>query len=613
MKQTLLHLSIAAILAAGLTACGGDDGDRGPAGADGSNGTNGTDGTNGTNGTDGADGADGADGQDGQDGIEGAALKRFASAPLGAEFTGLFVNSDGVLFTNIQHPSGSNTTTDVDGKTIDVGTIGAFMNIDANNLGNVAAMDFPITTADKERVLSAVGNYMVLAQQNDVLNSGKKMGDIIAADGTTVLKSSNDPDFNAAVSDGGTGYFLYSNWEDRPGGMSRIALSSSYAVTQEGMIDFSSVKGTWVNCFGTLSPWGTPLTSEELYYDNTADWFNANDGSAQSIAEYLGFPTDGSGNWGNPYDYGYIMEIGTDGTVAAANVADVKVNKLELMGRFSHENAVVMPDLRTVFLSDDGSGTVLFKFIADTAGDMSSGSLYAAKATQSAGVTDPAEAAFAIEWVKLATGTEAAIEAAIASFQGTLAQAKHITDQQINDYAESKLGEDLDLSGTVASNPFSDDRVGFLESRKAAAAMGATAEFNKMEGVNINFGLADSWWNDGSADGVQAYMYMAMSDTTSTMSDATGDIQLDGTHGKCGAVYRMKLIKNSDGLVDIKTLSPAVVGGPYDGSRSTNRCNINNISNPDNLVILDDGRVMIGEDTGNHQNNIIWLFEDPAL
>ncbi|MEX1668144.1 alkaline phosphatase PhoX [Zhongshania guokunii] len=607
MNKKLLSVSIASILALGLSACGGDDGDNGATGPQGNAGQNGAPGSPGS------PGAPGTPGANGEDGNGGASLKRLASAPLGAEFTGIFLNSDGVVFSNIQHPSSSNTTTDVDGKVINKGTIGAFVGVDFNNLGNVAAMDMPITEADKERVLSAVGNYMVLAQQSDALVSGKEMGDIIAADGSTLLKSSNDPDFNAAVSDGGTGYFLYSNWEDRPGGMSRIALTSSYGVTQEGMIDFSSVKGTWVNCFGTLSPWGTPLTSEELYFDNTADWYNINNNEAKSIAEYLGLPTDGSGAWGNPYNYGYIMEIGTEGTVAAANVADVKVNKLELLGRFSHENAIVMPDLRTVFLSDDGGNTVFFKFVADTASDLSAGKLYAAKVTQSAGVSDPAEAAFAVEWVLIATGTEAAIEAAIASFDGTVGEAKQITAQQINDYAEAKLNQDLDTSGTIASNPFADDRIGFLESRKAAAALGATAEFNKMEGVNINRGLADAWWSNGAANGAQAYMYMAMSDTTGAMSDGAGAIQLDGTNGKCGAVYRMKLVKNSAGLVDVTTLAPAVVGGPYYGSRSTNRCNTNNISNPDNLIILDDGRVLIGEDTGNHQNNIIWLFEDPAL
>ena len=61
------------------------------------------------------------------------------------------------------------------------------------------------------------------------------------------------------------------------------------------------------------------------------------------------------------------------------------------------------------------------------------------------------------------------------------------------------------------------------------------------------------------------------------------------------------------------TLVPAIVGGPYYGDRSVNECSVNNISNPDNLVILDDGRVLIGEDTGNHENNVVWLFDDPAI
>ena len=57
------------------------------------------------------------------------------------------------------------------------------------------------------------------------------------------------------------------------------------------------------------------------------------------------------------------------------------------MGRFSHENATVMPDGRTVYLTDDdtvkytnakwntNSGGVLFKFIADQKMDLSSGTL----------------------------------------------------------------------------------------------------------------------------------------------------------------------------------------------------------------------------------------------
>lgn len=574
---------------------------------------------------DGSDGADGTNGTDGTDGSNGVAnyvpegLKRLATAPLGAEFTGMFLDTDGSFFINTQHPDDTNTTTDADGKTFDKGTVGVIADVDFSALGNPAALDLPILVSDKELVKTAVGTYSVLIQQGDAVTTGQgtEVGDIVAADGTTVIKNSNDPDFNASVSDGGTGFYLYTNWEDRPGSMSRTHMDSNYVVDEVGMMDFSSVNGTWVNCFGTLSPWGTPMSAEELYFDDTADWFDSSYSyfsNAQAMAEYLGYPTDGSGtNWPNPYDYGYIVEIGTGGTVADATLSNVTVNKLELMGRFSHENSVVMPDLRTVFLSDDGSGTVLFKFVADAENDMSAGTLYAAKATQANGVTDPSEASFAIEWIELASGTEAVIESAIRSFDGSLADGNYITDAEITAYAESKLSQDLDGDSSVGTNPYADDRVGFLESRKAAAAMGATAEFRKMEGININFGLADTWWNAGAADGSQAYMYLAMSQFNSTMGDTEGDIQLDATNGSCGVVYRMTLVRNTDGLVDIEALVPAIVGGPYFADRTVNECSVNNISNPDNLVVLDDGRVLIGEDTGNHENNVIWLFDDPAI
>jgi len=580
------------------------------------------DGSNGADGAAGAAGAAGAVGPAGADGAAGASyipagLKRLATAPIGAEFTGLFLNTDGALFLNVQHPSDSNATVDNDGKTFDKGTVGVITGKNFNSLGDIAAMDMPVATADKEVVMTAVGQYKVLVQQADALIDGNNMGDILASDGTTLIKNSNDPDFNAAVPDGSGGYYLYSNWEDRPGSMSRIKISSDYAtVTAEGMLDFSSVDGTWVNCFGTLSPWGTPLSSEELYFDNTADWFDPDYkyfSNAEAIAEYKGYPLDHSGNWGNPYDYGYIIEIGINGTVDTVDEATVEVNKLEAMGRFSHENAVVMPDRRTVFLSDDGTGVVFFKFVADVVDDMSAGTLYAAKVTQANGVSDPAEATLGVQWIELAHGTEASIEAAITEYDGTFAEAKLITDQQINDWAEAKTNTDIDGDGNVATTTFTDDRPAFLESRKAAVALGATGEFRKMEGVNINFGLADTWWNAGAADGAQAYMYMAMSSFDKTMSDGEGDIQLDGTHGKCGVVYRMKLGKNVDGLVDVTAMVPAIVGGPYYGDRAVNQCSINNISNPDNLVILDDGRVLIGEDTGKHENNVVWLFEDPAL
>ena len=603
-----------------LTACAGEDG------KDGQDGINGRDVT-GPAGADGANGADGQDGSDGQNlvGNINPSLKRLATAPLGAEFTGMYVNTDGSFFLNVQHPSSSNTTTDAAGKTFDVGTVGAIVGADFTNLGSVAALDLPITTSDKEVVKTAVGSYQVLLQQGDTMADGFKAGDITIKNAATtndIIKNSNDPDFNGVVPSGNAGeFFVYSNWEDRTGSMSRIKVSAlgagGYAtVTAEGMLDFSAIEGTWVNCFGTVSPWGTPLSAEELYFDNSADWFDTTYkyfGNPQAVAQYLGYPTDGSGEWGNMYRYGYNVEIGTSNTVAAADEANVEVEKRFALGRFSHENAVVLADNRTVLQSDDGSNVVFYKFVADAANDLTAGTLYAAQITQASYTSTIAEAAFGIDWVELGHATDAEVSGWIADYDdATLANPKFISDQQINDWAEAKTNTDLDGSGSVAVNPFSDDRPAFLESRKAAKALGATAEFNKMEGVNINYDLASAWWNAGAADGDQAYAYMAMSTIGSGMTDAEGDIQIDDLNANCGAVYRMKLVKDGD-LIDVETMVPAIVGGPYYGDRAVNECDVNNISNPDNLVILNDGRVLIGEDTGNHENNVVWLFDDPAI
>lgn len=80
-----------------------------------------------------------------------------------------------------------------------------------------------------------------------------------------------------------------------------------------------------------------------------------------------------------------------------------------------------------------------------------------------------------------------------------------ITDEDITAWA----------AGTAA-----DDRAAFLESRKAAAAKGATAEFQKMEGVLAN--------PEGTA------LYMALAEVRKKMSDDEGDIKM--AENRCGMV-----------------------------------------------------------------------------
>lgn len=208
-----------------------------------------------------------------------------------------------------------------------------------------------------------------------------------------------------------------------------------------------------------------------------------------------------------------------------------------------------------------------------------------------------------------------------------------------------------------ANGNASDDRAAFLESRKAAAAVGATDEFRKMEGVNIK---------EGAQPG--DFLYMAMSEINQTMADEEGDIQLEGED--YGAVYRMRL----NGNYDVRRMEPVVVGGehanicggcPYDANpnsastvcqdcafnpnekrapedknspkksasdargvqktantmkslagkgmqqleaSSTSVDPENTIANPDNLVVMPDGRVIIGEDSGIHKPDMLWVY-----
>lgn len=38
------------------------------------------------------------------------------------------------------------------------------------------------------------------------------------------------------------------------------------------------------------------------------------------------------------------------------------------------------------------------------------------------------------------------------------------------------------------------------------------------------------------------------------------------------------------------------------------KCDVNNLAGPDNLLVLDDGRILVGEDTYHHESNMVWLW-----
>lgn len=468
------------------------------------------------------------------------------TVPLEAEITGLTTSPQGDLFVNFQHPNADL------GNAFAKAGVGVIANPDYSG-------ELGLPRGDEKKVVkSALGEYQLLLSAGD-----NGIGDI---DG----KTSDSPDFNSFIATGEMTGYLFTNWEERPGGMSRIALARSedgqWSLTAAEMLDFTSVGGTWVNCFGSTSPWNTPLSAEELYFDDTAQWNNPNFeefASTRALADHLGhFP--------NPYRLGYIVEI-TDPTGTPTPV------KHFAMGRYSHENGFVMPDQKTVYLSDDGTDVVFFKFVADKAGELSAGTLYAAKFIQAgAPGIDVNDAKFSIEWIELAHGNQAEIEAWVGEYDA-------VTPEDYVDGATSYIS-DAEIAKWAAGEAV-DDRVAFLESRKAAKAKGATAEFRKMEGV--------------AYDG--ANVFVAMTEITKGMADEVGDVQLAAN--PCGAVFKIDV----DGEYNATAMSAWVVGGPYDEAAAPNACATDAISSPDNILALEPGVLLIGEDSGEHENNTLWL------
>ena len=74
------------------------------------------------------------------------------------------------------------------------------------------------------------------------------------------------------------------------------------------------------------------------------------------------------------------------------------------------ELANVMPDRKTAYLSNDGTNTDLYRFVADNEGDLSSGQLYALKWQQTSAANGGAAT---VTWVDLGHADDATIKTAI--------------------------------------------------------------------------------------------------------------------------------------------------------------------------------------------------------
>ncbi len=561
-------------------------------------------------------------------GHAGGILTRLATVPTGAEVTGIFLTESGDLFFNAQHPASSNMETDSNGVAYNTGTVGVIEGINFNQLPNhLVSLPVPVSEYERQTIQTAYGQYKVLGQTASDLDGKltKGLGTIYNLAGDTKIFENNMPDFNGFITTAeGRGY-LFTNWELYPGGMSRMSIAKDaqgqWSVLDAMMVDFAAVNGTGANCFGSVSPWNTPLTSEEWVVNTALD--STTDPSWNDPAEIA----DNSllaGMWAlseeasNPYDYGYIVEI-----TEPISAAPVPVKHFTI-GRYEHENAVVMPDRKTVYASQDDTGGVLFKFVADSAEDLAKGTLYAAKLTQDTGLNDPAVTGFDVTWVELASGNNAQIGSWIDEFNGigtdqfVAGESSYMTLEDVVAWADwvragrpagAKYPTLEEGAGKVTADKPMDDRAAFLESRQAARQLGATAEWRKLEGLSIHNARVEEaiTGNDLVADEVikAAYLYLGIADLDKTMIDDEGDMQLSSRVKDCGGIYRAKIEKD----YNLTRIEPVVMGATYRSSLDgAERCDVENLSQPDNVVVMKDGRLLIGED-GFQENNTLWLYD----
>jgi len=137
--------------------------------------------------------------------------------------------------------------------------------------------------------------------------------------------------------------------------------------------------GTFANCAGGKTPWGTVLTCEENTHQYFGEWdFGPLPGEKKARKVPLTYyrPDEDLG-WSQRYKrppthYGWVVEI---------HPFTGKAKKLTALGRFAHESALCVPakDGRTVvYMGEDVADRFVYKFISERPGSLDSGTLYVA-------------------------------------------------------------------------------------------------------------------------------------------------------------------------------------------------------------------------------------------
>ncbi|WP_130734434.1 LamG-like jellyroll fold domain-containing protein [Flavobacterium sp. J27] len=229
-------------------------------------------------------------------------------------------------------------------------------------------------TAQTNRlIISEAHDFQLIFKQGDAYISG-----------TGNVPGNND--FTAYIATNGSSEIghLSVNHENTPGGVSMIDLhlnttNKLWEIDDSKPVDFynNALVTTNRNCSGGITPWGTVVTAEE----------STNSGDVN----------------GDGYqDEGWLVEI--DPVTALVKDYGNGQEKLWAMGRMNHENVVISSDGTTAYYGEDGGTHCVYKYVMNTPGNLSSGTVYVLKLDLPLSGNDPSSST--AQWVQVPNSTQ---------------------------------------------------------------------------------------------------------------------------------------------------------------------------------------------------------------
>lgn len=420
-----------------------------------------------------------------------------------------------------------------------------------------------------------------------------------------------DADFGGLI-DHEHGLFQVSTLDCQPGSIwvSRLGRSGAGAlgVVDAKPVDLSSIHGAASLGRGTVTPWKTALIAGNGEA-NAARVDRAGMVRGEPVGDFFpeklaDYPVPRHGPY--VYDHGWVVEVKIDAADGSATA-----EKRYAMGRFAHGIAKVMPDQRTVYLTDDTTNGGLFLFLADEAGDLSAGTLYVARFVQESADNGGSGKLY---WANLGHATDEEIALQLES--GTL----HFEELfELQPEGEVGQGECLEGYGLVRDawgvrcerpmRKHTNAIVHRLETRRSAHGARATLEFRDAGGI--------------AHDPDHGVLYMTIGSIDRGMGERSVQWDLPDMdtmrirENRCGGVYALDLTERPKDVDDRVMDSPYVatsLRGFILGRPDGYRCDPGAIANPSDVAYLPgSGTLLVAESTDAHANSLLWAVDVGAL